>query len=290
MSAAQQLPQDDLATGKGGASIAGGRFGLLTAIRIVEKTDQGNRWLLQCDCGRYAVRTAGSLRQAARTGGEPQCSECLAQLRSGISQERRDGRGERWAQMMKNTGELYSERIDDLHREQIAGEFARFFGFEAEPQRPRFPLEIMPAGDSASCSGQRAAFFVPLSGRAWRCCLCRQLFSEGFGCMACLAVSCAPCVRLELHSACGSRESNWERCMEPGRVGDLPVGDSLGNGVKRVMQPPLSDSARCKLVASLMPGMPKRALMPPKERTAKSHERVVFDWTEFRYESSEASK
>jgi hypothetical protein len=266
-----------------GVSVVGERFGLLTAVRFFGRSDRGNRWLLQCDCGRFAVRRLSALRAALKAGREPQCSECLVQLMSGLSQDRRSGAGARWARMLALAGGLYSDRSEEVVRKDVVAALEAYLGFGADPESPRLPAEVLELEGPPSNKGQRAAFFVPLSGRSWRCGLCRQAFSDGFGCTFCLEVGCRSCVRLELHpGGCGSSGAVWERHMTVEQASLLPSGDPLAYGVTGIVQPHLPAAVRRGLVASLRPKAPVPE--PPAPRPARLPGKVVFDWTEFRRE------
>lgn len=102
-----------------GQDIKGEQFGLLTAKYVVNKTSYGNEWLLQCSCGRYAVRLLATLRQALRNGNEPMCSECLRELRRGSAISYRQLQKEKLLEYYKLYGTLWPPDYIDFLRKDI---------------------------------------------------------------------------------------------------------------------------------------------------------------------------
>jgi len=114
---AQVLPvQQPLGVGQ---DIAGEKFGLLTAKYVVSKTQYGNQWLLQCSCGRYAVRLLATLRQALRNGNESMCSECLRELRRGSAISYRQQQKEKLLEYYALFGTLWPPGYIDFLRKDI---------------------------------------------------------------------------------------------------------------------------------------------------------------------------
>jgi len=69
-----------------GFNIEGDVFGLLTAVRIVDRSRRGNVWLLRCECGQYCTRSTAKLNYAKVNGFRTGCRQCVSKFRaSGFS-------------------------------------------------------------------------------------------------------------------------------------------------------------------------------------------------------------
>lgn len=199
MSAAQALPCEDLSVGRG-ADVSGRRFGLLTAVRVVEKGERGNVWLLQCDCGRFAKRSLTRLNQSTRDGHEPMCRECQFELFRGARVERRSSSGARWAWQFASTGLLYSENAEARYRDDIRSAIADRLGFHPYTTAERIG-EITYLDDARNPRQDCPLFrILAKTGRFWACATCGKPFVVGFGCLDCVGGVCGPCVVRELHA------------------------------------------------------------------------------------------
>ncbi len=279
-----------------GADIKGRRFGSLTALCVFERGESGNRWLCQCDCGRFATRLLSQLRRSVADGREPQCSACLRELRGGLWSERRDRAASVFAEMYAHYGSLYSERTDELHRADILRDCVKFIGFAPDmAHMPAEPLAVYPEVVSGSSGGQRAAYLIPIRGRDWRCAECAQHFSVGSGCLACLHVTCEPCVALELHRCAASNRVCWEEAMTRTRAKLLPTGTPLGPGIQSILQPFLDARRRRQLVSDRRDALRRAAATNSLEKADAKPERPTrtrggfkFDWCDFQFKDGAA--
>lgn len=190
MSAAQVLPCGDLPVGRGGIDVRGQRFGLLTAIRVVRKGERGNRWLLQCDCGRYATRDLGALRRAMRENQEPMCSQCLLELRSGLSHDACARRYAALVELFLASGTVWSARAEERLCRSVRAALEEAYG----------PAETSASPPSAVTDAEpswwtpHGWWLVPVSSEGgWRCEKCLVPFGTGYACIRCVAPLCASC-------------------------------------------------------------------------------------------------
>jgi hypothetical protein len=102
-----------------GHDIEGKRFGLLLALRPVARSNAGNRWLFQCDCGRYATRTVGAVNRAVKTGGAPACAVCNLEAQRGHFTDARSRRVAVLVARFRRFGDLYSVSTIDAIEDDI---------------------------------------------------------------------------------------------------------------------------------------------------------------------------
>ena len=98
--------------------LEGCRFGELTVIGFHGRHyDGARRWLCRCDCGGFALRTTGALRDAERRGHVPSCRNCRLEVDAGRAIDRRAAR----ARERRAWWELYRDLYAPSH---VAGEIA----------------------------------------------------------------------------------------------------------------------------------------------------------------------
>jgi hypothetical protein len=132
-----------------GIDISGQRFGELTALWVTSRDEKGHVvWLMQCDCGRYAERTAASVRLSARNGHHPRCSECLAEVNGGRLAAREVTNRQRYIDRFRQSGTLYSDFDDDLLCEEISHELSNASGFSIETDPPPESMACYSIGDA----------------------------------------------------------------------------------------------------------------------------------------------
>lgn len=136
----------DFALPPAALDISGQRFGLLVAREPVSSDDYGVRWLLDCDCGRTAVRYAARLRYSLRTGHESACAQCVEELKRGYFADRRDARGAFWANVWSEYGDLWSSDSLTALEERIKNDCIAELGFGPEDT---IALPIVPFWDGA---------------------------------------------------------------------------------------------------------------------------------------------
>lgn len=102
-----------------GHDIEGKRFGLLLALRPVARSKAGNRWLFQCDCGRYATRTVGAVNRAVKTGVTPACAVCNLEAQRGHFTDARSRRVAVLVEHFRRFGVLYSVSTIDAIEDDI---------------------------------------------------------------------------------------------------------------------------------------------------------------------------
>ena len=112
---AQILPRTRPFPGRGHELQPGERFGELAVVGFVGPTPQGHRWLMQCDCGRYATRLGAYLIRRRHDGGSSCCSECATELRGGLFESGRQGRRDAYRKCWESSRSLYG--LEYTHRE-----------------------------------------------------------------------------------------------------------------------------------------------------------------------------
>lgn len=139
MSAAVALP-----LGRG-VDIAGQRFGMLTALHVVQKRRGHNHWLLVCDCERIVTRAAADLIRATDSGVLQMCNACKV-ARYGGPNVRRLRRMQRRAAVFLATRRLYTAESEARMRDDIRRGIAERLGVP-EPL-PALPFELPIGGYS----------------------------------------------------------------------------------------------------------------------------------------------
>lgn len=220
-----------------GSVSAGETFGELTTVRVVATSHLGHMWECACACGRKALRTAAVLNRSRRMGQSPCCSECLSELRRGMSIERGSVCREAWAALWASRRTLYSRRAID----RIVGDIQEALVNDIAPVRPEMTVAPLAARADQPrqrrVPGTRITYLYPIvdttGERMWQCHECRDYFDAGLGCINCIEFLCRACVRKDVHD-CESR-SNLDREMtlediraSIGRVtGDGPVSRAM---------------------------------------------------------------
>lgn len=115
-----------------GQNIRGEKYGLLTALHPVGRQNGNVLWLLQCECGRLAQRTLGSLNTSRKKHQEPQCTECLVELRRGRASSKYAERIARRIVQYEETGSLWSDWDEDRLRSEIVSDLCEVFGQPVE--------------------------------------------------------------------------------------------------------------------------------------------------------------
>jgi hypothetical protein len=115
-----------------GLDLTGRRFGALTALRVVQRSQAGNVWLCSCDCGSYALRTAAALNYRTKLGQQPACRACVGEARSGGYLARLEELRGILVLAFHLTGELYTARWEE--RELAA--LRELAGIEPPPEPP----------------------------------------------------------------------------------------------------------------------------------------------------------
>jgi hypothetical protein len=143
--------------------ITGQRFGKLTALHIVRKGASGNRWLCLCDCGEFAVRTAGALSYAIKNHRVSQCVECRG--RAASQRGTRRLRRSYYARLFAHTGQLWSWKSEERLIRGIA-HCLDAEGWRAPPyEEIRLPvagyslldaIEMRSAAEAPRSAGERA--------------------------------------------------------------------------------------------------------------------------------------
>jgi hypothetical protein len=85
----------------------GQRFGLLTVVECMGAHRLGHEYLMKCDCGREAFRTAAQLTASVKRGFEPCCHQCAAELRRGRRIDQCAQRRFGFTELFERTGSLY---------------------------------------------------------------------------------------------------------------------------------------------------------------------------------------
>lgn len=219
----QALPSQSLPVGPGGADVTGIQFGLLTAMRVVEKTNLGNSWLLMCECGRHAVRRLAVLRAAVRDGREPMCSVCLSEMTSGMLIARAEAMASTYADLYAMIGSLYSEAAEERLSDLIRDDVASYLGFRPEPglHPSSVPDQGSPPGRAQHSPLRR---LIAGEGSFFECADCGRPFRAGLGCLGCAEPVCGVCAGAQSHPC-------WRRPMTL-----QEVGDALGLHRERVRQ------------------------------------------------------
>ena len=181
-----------------GQDLSGKKFGLLTAVYCVGRIDSGNRWLCQCECGRWAVRTASRLSQAIRNGQQSMCAECLRELCSGIRLDRREKNKSGLARYFSKTGLLYSEASDRRHAQEIAAECEQLLGVKPECRESLTQVihgdDPCPVPPSPLPPSPLFRMLAPAC-KFYECSTCGRPFRVGFGCIKCVDAVCGVCVK-----------------------------------------------------------------------------------------------
>jgi len=185
---AQELP-DAVPMGLA-QDLRGQRFGALVAIERVGNDARATRWLLECDCGRFALRRAGHLIQSRKLGHEPCCNVCLRELQSGRSIAREDYRGSFIRQAYEATGSLYGADYDEKFVGACLGEL----GLEPGDAPPSAAELATAGGETPRCAGHGSMLFPISCVGGWPCLHCGKVFTDGFGCVECVEPVCPECV------------------------------------------------------------------------------------------------
>jgi hypothetical protein len=106
----------------------GDRFGELTAVRILDSTSQGHRWLLRCECGGWAVRVTSRLNLALRSGRHLACRTCDEEYRRGRTAFLRELQREWFRSLWAETRSLYTERDEQAMADSVLTALEAEFG------------------------------------------------------------------------------------------------------------------------------------------------------------------
>jgi hypothetical protein len=183
MANCQRLPEES-PIGKG-HDITGRTFGLLTAVRCVERSEAGNRWLLQCECGRWAIHG----------GVESMCSECANERWTRKYADFRSG----FALMFDATGALYSRWSDERHKADIASGCAEALGVTIDLALPVSFAQANDVEEASPFSSSPLRQLQAPKDYQYKCITCDALFTTGFGCLSCIEPVCFDCVDMEIH-------------------------------------------------------------------------------------------
>jgi hypothetical protein len=124
--------------------MVGRQFGELTVLREYDRGVAGARWLCRCDCGREAIRKGAYLRYRAKFGGRACCSECLVELRRGISHDKRERFKSFLREYWEEHNSLYTENEEWQMCEDVRAALEAEFGPTTEPTLKPSDLTIDP--------------------------------------------------------------------------------------------------------------------------------------------------
>lgn len=179
----------------------GNRRGLLTAVRKLDVSQHGERWLYRCDCGGYRIAVTSTINRSVRNGATPACRSCATDLREAKSDKTERKRASILSELWESHRTLYGARWDQRVADEIMTELEREFG----PTRSleKHPV-VVPVGESkvSSCQ-QRMVYLFPVGNdsldEVWTCCHCGVPAWRCFECSLCQSAACIECVREERH-------------------------------------------------------------------------------------------
>ena len=200
MSAVAQVLPEAIPLPAAAMDITGQRFGLLVAEHPVAVDCYGVSWLFRCDCGRYAVRRTAYVRSAVRRKQEPQCAECLSELRSGLRTERAEYGRSVFAEMFSKYGVLYGSAFDRRVETEISAEIAKKLTV-SEPQETVSPAAVSVTSRSIVSPSPLFRMLAP-KGKFLPCVDCGRPFVVGFGCLRCIEPVCGVCVVVDERHRC----------------------------------------------------------------------------------------
>lgn len=150
------------------------------------------QWLCRCKCGALQKRTKSNIVQAITCHQNMACYVCNAEYRRGLRHEIRGSRKEWLKELWLLCGSLYpgSDWMSEVPPQQL----------------DTVPREASPMGEDKSdhpaSSQQRMAYMFPINlppDRILKCCHCRRLVRDCFGCVICDEAVCIDCARAERH-------------------------------------------------------------------------------------------
>ena len=112
-----------------GIDIAGEQFGLLTALRPVDKRDGDFVWVCRCQCGNFALRKVAYLRYARKKGRESACAECNTEVKSGYFENKRRVKAEHLTGRALSGEGLWNYWEESSLTDTIRNEIAEYLGF-----------------------------------------------------------------------------------------------------------------------------------------------------------------
>lgn len=249
--------------------LRGREFGDLHVTDLARLGPRGKHvWSCLCvGCGRELKRAASQL--LSPPSRVQMCLECAREMRSGAWQQQREIRKTAYLEMWERSGTLYGhvaiKSMENAVAEELTAE-----GFPPPDEAVKIDYDAMSLVQNYQGSetpGQLAAFLAPMSGRAWRCRTCGQIFDEGFACLACKQPTCRACVRDEVHVCDASRKEVYLEVMQPER---LEMIAATGSKNRRNVEPdelPLEE--RRRLAKELRRA---RKLQEQSERTMRLRE------------------
>lgn len=170
-------------------NLSGQRFGTLVAIERVIGDAAKTQWLLECDCGRFALREATYLLRAKKHGHESCCNVCLRELNGGRFVALNDYHQSLYRMIYDVTGSLYGADYD----EQFVSACLEETGLDLQESPPSAAELATVAGEPPHEAGHGAMLF-PISGaNGWPCAHCNKPFTEGFWCIDCIDPVCSEC-------------------------------------------------------------------------------------------------
>ncbi len=119
-----------------GHDIAGKRFGMLTAIRPVERNKQGIVWICRCDCGGLALRAVARLNRAKKEGQQSGCRLCNEEVFRGYLEAKRLGWLETLSARVAAGYGLWTQWDDVRLSKRIRDDIAESEGFYPDVEAP----------------------------------------------------------------------------------------------------------------------------------------------------------